>query len=139
MRQEGILKHFIVAFVIALVFYFVGFSWIQHRREDKGPWQITFKTDAAGIPAISVAQSNLSIFETVSFPNGHATSNISETITFGQDVPELPFGKLIFHDPTFLPGTVTLGLFGHQVELLPRILTIDNKEYTWHSNEIVLP
>jgi hypothetical protein len=40
---------------------------------------------------------------------------------------------MIFQDPTFLPGTVTMRLFGHQIELLPRVLTIDREEYPWHS------
>jgi hypothetical protein len=45
----------------------------------------------------------------------------------------VPFGKCVFLDTTFLPGTVVLDLFGHEVQLLPRVLTIDHVEHAWHS------
>lgn len=139
MRQEGILKHFAAALVIAVVFYFAGFNWLQHRRVEKGPWQVTFQTDAAGTPAISIVQSNLNIFKTISFPRGRAAPGLSRTLAFGQETPDLPFGEMIYQDPTFLPGTVTMRLFGHEIELLPRVLTIDKKEYTWRSGGVAVP
>jgi hypothetical protein len=37
-------------------------------------------------------------------------------------------------DTTFLPGTVTFELFGHEIELLPRVLMIDHEERPWLSN-----
>jgi hypothetical protein len=49
----------------------------------------------------------------------------------------LPFGELLYQDPTFLPGTVTMRLFGHVVELLPRVLTVDKKEYPWQSGAVI--
>jgi len=58
-------------------------------------------------------------------------------LTFADPKPvpfDLPFGKCIFMDTTFLPGSVTFGLFGHTVELLPRTLIIDNQEQPWRSN-----
>jgi hypothetical protein len=140
MRQEGILKHIAAACAIAVVFYFVAFSWIERRRAANGPWQITFRTDAAGEPALSISEAKLNISQTVSFPRDKTTPNLSRTITFGQDTPDLPFGEMVFQDPTFLPGTVTMRLFGHNVELLPRVLAIDRKEYPWHStNGITVP
>jgi hypothetical protein len=43
-------------------------------------------------------------------------------------------------DTTFLPGTLVFELFGHEIQLLPRVLTIDKKEQPWRSNEtIALP
>jgi hypothetical protein len=139
MRQEGIVKHFAAAFIIAAIFYLAVYSWLQHRREFKGPWHIAFQTDARGTPAISISQTNLAILLTVSFPRGYAPPNILTNITFGQDPPALPFGELIYQDPTFLPGTVTMSLFGHQIEVIPRVLTIDHKEYPWRSNDIIVP
>jgi hypothetical protein len=138
-EQGNILKHFAIAGLIAIVFYVVGYSWLEHKRVDKGPWQITFRTDGAGTPEILIAQSNLNIFQTVSFPSARTNANISKSIIFGQDPPELPFGQLIYQDPTFLPGTVTMKMFGHDVELLPRILTIDKKQYSWPSGDIIVP
>jgi hypothetical protein len=140
MRPEGILKHFLAALAIAVVFYFVCFSWIEHKREAKGPWQITFQSDAAGVPALHISESKLDISQSVRFPHGKTTPNLSRTVTFAHDTPDLPFGEMVFQDPTFLPGTVTMRLFGHEIELLPRVLTIDKKEYAWHSaNGIDVP
>jgi hypothetical protein len=137
MRQEGILKHIAAALVIAVVFYFVTFTWIERRRAANGPWQITFRSDVAGVPALSIAESKLNISQTVQFPRGKTTPNLSQTITFGTDPPDLPFGELVYHDPTFLPGAVTMRLFGHQFELVPRVLYIDGKEHLWHSNNVI--
>ena len=44
---------------------------------------------------------------------------------------------MIFQDPTFLPGTVTLRQFGHEIELLPRVLIIDKKEIPWRAGKTV--
>jgi hypothetical protein len=38
-------------------------------------------------------------------------------------------------DTTFLPGTLAFNLLGHQIQLIPRVLTIDGKEMPWGSNE----
>ena len=49
----------------------------------------------------------------------------------------LPFGQCVFVDSTFLPGTLTFEVFGHEIELLPRVLIIDREEHTWQSNSII--
>ena len=39
-----------------------------------------------------------------------------------------------------LPGTATFELFGHEIQLLPRVLIIDRREYPWRPNAtITLP
>jgi hypothetical protein len=140
MRQEGILKHIAAALVIAVVFYIVGFTWLERRRHANGPWEVTFRADAAGVPTLAISETKLNISQNLLFPHAKATPNLSQTITFGQDTPDLPFGEMEFQDPTFLPGTVTMRLFGHQVELIPRVLSIDRKEYTWNAtNPITVP
>ncbi len=40
-------------------------------------------------------------------------------------------------DTTFLPGTVTFELFGHEIELLPRALIIDRQEHAWQPNAAI--
>jgi hypothetical protein len=141
MRNEGILKHLAIAFAIALVFYVAAFTWLEHRRVVKGPWLVTFRTDAAGTPSLCIAQPNLGITQSVSFPaQTSPPPNFSRTIRFVQGTTNLPFGDLVFQDPTFLPGTVTMRLFGHQIELLPRLLTIDHRQYPWKAgSQIELP
>src|SRR5258707_5489293 len=59
-----------------------------------------------------------------------------QTLIFRQprQVPYgVPFGKCIFMDMTFLPGTLTFQCFGHEIELLPRVLMIDHEEHQWSS------
>jgi hypothetical protein len=38
----------------------------------------------------------------------------------------------------FLPGTVTLKLFGHEIQLIPRTLTINQVERPWQNGETVV-
>jgi hypothetical protein len=133
MRNDGILKHLALALVIALVFYVAGFTWLEHRRAAKGPWEVTFRTDAAGTPSLWIAQTNLGIGQAISFPARKAQPpNLSRAVRFAPGTTDLPFGEMLYQDPTFLPGTVTMRVFDHQIELLPRILTIDKKEYPWN-------
>jgi hypothetical protein len=40
-------------------------------------------------------------------------------------------------DSTFLPGTLTFQFFGHEIELLPRVLIIDHREYPWTGEPVV--
>ena len=127
MRPEGILKHIAEALIIAVVFYFVTFTWIENRRAANGPWQVTFRADAAGVPALAISEPKLNISQTVRFPTqNHAEPLANHHLRPGH-ARSCPFGEMLFHDPTFLPGTVTMRLFGHQVELLPRVLTIDQE------------
>jgi hypothetical protein len=50
---------------------------------------------------------------------------------------DMPFGSCIFMDLTFLPGTLTFRLFGHEVEFLPRTMILDHEEHPWRSGEII--
>jgi hypothetical protein len=136
MRPKGPAKHFILAFLLALAGYIVFYQGIEHRRTRNGPWRVTFTTGSNDVPTIVIDQPRLAITnvqirfagETVLATNGLAT------LVFGQPraVPyEVPFGQCFFMDTTFLPGTVTLQLFGHEIELLPRVLVVDRQEHPW--------
>jgi len=138
MKSDGPMKHFILAFVLAAICYVVLYNGIEHRRIKKGPWEMVFNRDQNGTPILVINQPNLAItnvqinFPTESFP----ATNKPATLLFAQPqaVPyDVPFGKCIFIDTTFLPGTVTLQLFGHEVQLLPRVLIIDHQEHPWLS------
>jgi hypothetical protein len=138
MRSDGAIKHFAIAFAIAVVFYVAGFGWIQHRRVFKGPWEITFATDGAGRPSLMISEPMLGISQKIAFPARKiAPANLARVERFDEAVTNLPFGEMIFQDPTFLPGTVTLRLFGHEIELLPRVLIIDKKEIPWRAGQTV--
>jgi len=126
------LKHLAITFAIAVVLYVASFGWIQHRRTFKGPWQITFITDTAGRPSMLVSEPFLKISRAIDFPGQKvAPANMRQVESFAEAVTDLPFGRMVFQDPTFLPGTVTMNQFGHEIELLPRVLIIDKKEIPW--------
>ena len=139
MKSEGPLKHFLLAFLLAVVCYAFFYHYIEHRRTRKGPWEITFTNDTAGNPTMVINQPKLAITNALVTFSGHPaamTPRMPATLVFSQPraVPfEVPFGKCVFMDTTFLPGTVTLNLFNHEIELLPRVLVIDRQEHPWLS------
>jgi hypothetical protein len=138
MRSDGVIKHVAFAFVIAVVLYIVSFGWIEHRRVFRGPWEITFATDGAGQPSLLISQPALNISQKIDFPGQKiAATNLHQVEHFEEAVATLPFGEMIFQDPTFLPGTVTMRLFGHEIELLPRVLIVDKKEIPWSTGQAV--
>jgi hypothetical protein len=151
MKLQGLAKHFILAFLLALAGYVAFYQTIEHRRTRNGPWQVTFTRNTAGAPAIVIAQSRLAITNVqICFPGESlpVTLDLPETeqrlsLLFAQPRPvpyDVPFGQCVFMDTTFLPGTVTLDLFGHEIELLPRALIIDRQDHPWQPDAtIALP
>jgi hypothetical protein len=150
MKRDNPAKHFIFAFVIAVIGYGLVYRFIENRRTRKGPWQVTFTNTSAGAPAIVINQPALSISNVeIEFSGGIATNDPSITsyqspvtnhFVFSQPKPvpyEVPFGRCIFMDTTFQPGTLTFQFFSHEIELLPRILVLDRHEHAWKSGEII--
>lgn len=138
MKSDSAVRHFVLAFLLALVCYAVFYVLIEHRRTRKGPWEITFTNSAGGAPTLIINQPHLAITNVqIAFADQPPPpANAFATLTFGQAKPvpyEVPFGKCVFLDTTFLPGTVTLQLYGHEIELLPRVLLIDRQEHPWLS------
>ena len=145
MKSDNPIKHFAFAFAIAIAIYFVAYSSIEHRRARKGPWQVTFTTSTNGEPRIIINQPTLRLenIQIVFAGKVASLTNHPVTLQFSQPrkVPyEVPFGKCVFMDTTFLPGTLTFQFFGHEIELLPRVMIIDHKEQPWQSGStITLP
>ena len=69
------------------------------------------------------------------FPGEKATrSDLPITAVFNVPITNfMPFGPILFVDTTILPGTVALNAFGHGIQLLPRTLSIDFKEFSWET------
>jgi hypothetical protein len=157
------MKHFILAFVLALVGYAACYLGIEHWRARKGPWRVTFTQSPAHAPVITIDQPSLAIahFQII-FTNEslHASnapgafpadlshpyylvtdhSSPGTTLLFAEprSVPyEVPFGRCVFLDLSSLPGTVTFDLFGHEIQLLPRVLIIDRQEYPWRHDAAI--
>lgn len=135
MRPDNLLKHCAIGFGLALIIYLVSFAIIQHFRTRNGPWEVTFQTDAQGAPQIEVNQRQLQIRNVrFVFPDERlATTNLLQTLVFDSPITNAPFGRIVYLDTTFLPGSIVFGLFGHEIQLLPRILQLDRRETPWQS------
>jgi hypothetical protein len=140
MQSSGPLKHFVIPFLIAIAIYVVFYTGIEHRRTRNGPWEVVFTNDA-GIPSLVIVETQLKISNLkINFPGETASPSTNSTMIFAQpqQVPfDVPFGRCIFEDTTFQPGTVVFKMFGHEIQLLPRVLTIDKLEYPWQSSQTI--
>jgi len=140
---EGFPKGLPIVFAVTIAVYLAAFHWIEHTRSRKGPWTVEFGLDERGRPALTVSQAGLGIDGVrIVFVEETATNAVvSSKLSFGEprNVPfELPFGECFFQDLTFLPGTVTLRPFqGHEVELLPRVLLVNRREFPWKSGAMI--
>ncbi|SRR6266498_2738776 len=149
MKRDNPAKHFILAFAIALAGYVLVYRVIENQRTRKGPWLVTFTNSLSGTPEIVINQAALNISNVqIEFANALLMTNqflITNdhqpiTLRFNQPKPvpyDVAFGKCVFMDTTFQPGTLTFQFFDHEIELLPRVLVIDRKEHAWKSGEVI--
>jgi hypothetical protein len=137
MRSSGLAKPVLGGLLLALAIYIGGFELDQHLRTRRGPWRVTFTQETNGAPAIIVNQPKLNIANLKIVFAGETTTNAPAEVAFDVPWKPAPFGKVKFEDLTYLPGTVTLDLFGHEIELIPRILYINRKPRPWRSNETI--
>jgi hypothetical protein len=140
-REGGALRHFGIAFGLALLFYIAAFHWIESCRVAKAPWKVTFEQGVKDPPVIMIHQpakgvdSLRIVFEDA--PPREQDQQTTMVFDTARPVPfEVPLGKCVFLDTTFFPGTVTLQCFGHEIEMIPRVLIVDHKEFPWNSGEI---
>jgi hypothetical protein len=63
---------------------------------------------------------------------------MARTLVFDHPITNIPFGRVVYFDTTFLPGAVVFDFFGAQVQLLPRTLLVTNREIPWRSDLRVL-
>jgi hypothetical protein len=143
MKSDSLFRQIIVPFTIAVLVYIVFYTVIEHLRTKNGPWRVTFTSDTFHEAALLIDQPASGITNAgVVFKDQTLPANFSgKVLTFEQPKPvpyDVPFGKCIFMDTTFLPGTLVLEAFGHEVQLLPRTLLIDRKEQGWHSGTTLL-
>jgi len=108
---------------------FYGIEYWRHRR---GPWQVDFVNGAEGA-SLLIAQPALHIATTKIVFVGESGSASNATWHVALDNPRatLPFGKIIYADLTMLPGVVTFDLFGHEIELLPSVLVVNERKVPW--------
>lgn len=140
MKSDRLIKHLAIPAAIALVIYAVAYTGIEHLRYRKGPWLVSFSRDA-DMPALRIDQAALGITNVViGFLGEPAPTHTVAAWDFSRprEVPyDVPFGECVFMDTTFLPGTVVFEMFGHEIQLLPRALTIDKRETAWQSGMVL--
>lgn len=139
MKSERLPKILLIGFIFALGIYVLTFSFIQQRRTAKGPWQVVFTTDNEATPGMLVTNAKLKVNQRIVFSGlKHSQANLVQPVLFDDPIKtNVPFGQIIFQDLTFLPGTVTINFSGHEVEMLPRVLIIDKKEYEWAAGNVI--
>jgi len=142
MKSDNFLRHVGLAFVIAIVGYAIFYAGIEYRRTKNGPWRVTFTNDVSGAPTLLVNEPKLAITNLqITFAGETNLSSTNASLMFDtpKQVPfDVPFGKCVFMDPTFLPGTIVFDLFGHEIQLIPRTLTIDEAEIPWRSGTTIM-
>jgi hypothetical protein len=128
-----------VALVFALILaaYFGGFYGIEHLRSRKGPWTVEFETNPGGEPIITIRQAALKLSAVKLLFHGEMRTNHSSTVHFDRPQKPVPFGTVLYEDLTFLPGVITFDLFGHEIELLPRVLVINKQPTAWRSEMLI--
>jgi hypothetical protein len=109
---------------------FYGFERVRHR---KGPWEVAFRTNGQGSALVVISQPRLALNDVTITFHGENASNANGAVAFDRVRQRVPFGKVIYEDLTFLPGVVTFDLFGHEIELLPRTLIVNQKQIPWRS------
>ena len=141
MKSDNPFRHFAIPLGIAVIVYVIFYFGIEHRRTRKGPWEVTFTNGLSGAPLLVINQPSLGITNCQIAFVGETNRAGNTLLAFRQprEVPyDIPFGKCVFMDTTFLPGTIVFDLFGHEIQLIPRVLTIDKKEMPWQSDKTIV-
>jgi hypothetical protein len=135
-KRDNFLKHALIAFAITLIGYVLFYQADRWLRLRHGPWRVAFGVASNGVPAIVITEEKLGIKGArLEFPSETAAlAGAPETLVFDSPLKtNLPFGRTLFLDTTYLPGAVTMNLFGHEIELLPRTLVVNRREVPWAS------
>ena len=136
-------KSVALCFLVVLVLYLAVFYAVEYGNHRKGPWEVSFVSDQMGNPSIVISQAklNISTVEIVFTGEKVSPTNLSEKVLFDKPLAVLPFqtpiGEVIYEDVRALPGVITFNVFGHEIELLPRVLVVNKKEIPWKSEMIL--
>jgi hypothetical protein len=133
MRGVGVFKHFGIGLMLAVGIYVGVFTVDQHLRSRRGPWEVTFTAAPAGEPMLIINQPGLGVRDVRIRVEGEKVELATNAVRFGAPEQSVPYGRVKYEDLTYLPGVVTLELFGHEIELLPRVLYVNRKARPWVS------
>ena len=127
--------------MIVLGLYLATFNGIEYSNRRHGPWDVQFISDGLGNASIVISQPRLKISAERIIFAGERTTQTNQLVRFDHPVTSLPFqmpfGEVIYEDLRALPGVVTFNFFGHEVEVLPRVLIVNKKEIPWKAEAVV--
>ena len=135
--QRRSIGRVVLLFLLTLLIYVLLWKGDTYLRTSSGPWELEFSAEGDGTPILMVGHQALGITNTVLRFEGETVSQEPRTVRFTGPGIDIPFGEVVFFDTTYLPGTVTLDLFGHVVEFMKRTLVIDYREHAWRSGETI--
>lgn len=132
-KEDRIVLHAFVVFVICVVGYIGLYQWDAHLRTHKGAWSVTFATDTNNVPILTVSQPSYDIKDvTIRFAGESVVlTNGVTNIVFNDPKVKIPFGEIRHHDLTYQPGVITLLVFNHEIEFIRRGLFINRTEHLW--------
>jgi hypothetical protein len=137
MQSEGIFKPLLIAFGVALLGYGLMFGCDRHLRTHKGAWELTFSMTAEGLPILTIDQPYHRIRKVSLVIEGEQYEGPTKRLSFDDPSVSIPFGEIVFLDTTYLPGSISLDLFGHLVDLMPHKITINLKGVPWKEGELI--
>jgi hypothetical protein len=126
-------KSVALLFLAVLVLYLGSFYGLEHLRHRKGGWVAEFRAAPDGTPAFVVSQPFLGLSNVTLLLHGEEVTNSPGRVIFDRVKQPVPFGRVLYEDLTFLPGVVTFDLYGHEIELVPRVLAADRHAIPWRS------
>jgi len=133
-KREGLSRHLLTGFLLALLIYAAGYALFAHLQKRHGPWRVQFISQPGEPPRLVISEPQLAIAGARLTFAGQSAPATNFPMVFDQprEVPfELPFGKCTFMETISLPGTLVFVMFGHEIQLLPSSLTVDGKAYAW--------
>ena len=136
-------KSILVWFAVVLGLYLAAFYVMEYWNSRRGPWEVEFSSDAMGNPSIAIYQPKLRISSVEIIFTGEKVSqtNLAQKVLYDRPLTSLPakmpIGEVIYEDLRTLPGVVTFNFFGHEIELLPRVLIVNKKEIPWQSEKVI--
>jgi hypothetical protein len=141
--NDRLTRHLLIAFCLALALYVVGYWLIEHRRVHHTPWRVNFSAETNShslrLTVTQASQRLGPVQVRLAWPPD-APLPISTEQTFAEVRPvpfQVPGGQCIFHDATFMPGTVVMEIAGTQIQLLARSLTVGTNEYAWSQTNVI--
>ena len=142
MKSGITLKSVLLWFIIVLGLYLGVFYGLEYWNQRNGPWEVLFTSDELGNPSVIVSEPRLRISNAkVAFSGERVETNLSKKVLFSHPsvtLPlKMPFGEVIYEDLRTLPGVVTFNFFGHEVELLPRVLIVNKREIPWKPDTVI--